>query len=267
MKRILSRLLPGSGPGAANTPAAEPAPEALTYVIGDIHGCLDALRQLLDRIRADADGAPHTLVTLGDYVDRGPDSRGVLLLLQTLSSAPGSTMVCLMGNHDRMLLDFLDDPLRASLWLRAGGRETLTSFGIAEPRDNAASPAEDDLATRIRAKSQALAEAMGEDLTDWLRNRPLWWQSGSLVAVHGLTDPDLAMADQSEETLLWARPGRRLAPRSDGLWVVHGHTITPTPVIRAGHVGIDTGAFAGGPLTAAVFAPGAQPRFLSATGL
>jgi serine/threonine protein phosphatase 1 len=100
----------------------------------------------------------------------------------------------------------------------------------------------------------------------WLAARPLWWRSGNLIAVHALTDPAAPMEAQDDETLIWARPGRAFAPRADGAWVVHGHTVVPEPRVQAGHVAVDTGAYRTGRLTAAVFTPaGDAPRFLQVT--
>lgn len=250
------RFWPRRAPAAAPEPAAPPAPERLTHVVGDIHGCAAPLDALLARIEADRGDADADLVFVGDYVDRGPDSAAVLDRLIALSGARPGRVHCLLGNHDRMLLDFLDAPDRGRRWLDLGGAATLASFGIGHV--SAPSAAE-----RLERMAAALRAALGPDREAWLRARPLWWRSGTLVAVHALTGPDRAMEDQDEATLLWARPGRDLRPRTDGAWVVHGHTILPEPRSLAGHVGIDTGAFRGGPLTAAVF-DGGPVRFLSA---
>jgi serine/threonine protein phosphatase 1 len=248
LRRLLSRKTP---PEAAAPPP--PAPERPAYVVGDLHGRSDLLDAMIRAIGEDAGDAAHDIVFVGDYVDRGPDSAGVLARLRALERMQNN-VTCLMGNHDRMMLDFTVAPLMETRWLMNGGDATLVSFGIAAPR------APDQAA--------ALAEALGvgdpDGLAAWLEARPLWWRSGSLIAVHALTDPKLPMEEQDDDTLLWARPGPRLAPRSDGTWVVHGHTIVPDPEIRAGHVAIDTGAFRSGTLTAAVFAPGAEIRFLQA---
>lgn len=247
---ILRRLLSRSDPEEA-APLPLPVPERPVYAVGDLHGRSDLLGAMLRAIAEDAGAAAHDIVFVGDYVDRGPDSAGVLARLQALERTQAH-VTCLMGNHDRMMLDFTVAPLMETRWLMNGGDATLASFGIA--------------AARAPDQAVALSEALGvgrpEGLGAWLEARPLWWRSGSLIAVHALTDPTLPMEEQDDDTLLWARPGPRLAPRSDGAWVVHGHTIVADPEIRAGHVAIDTGAFRSGTLTAAVFAPGAETRFL-----
>lgn len=235
-----------------------PEPECLTYAVGDIHGCNAKLDQLLARIDDDRAGRPADLVFLGDYVDRGPDSAEVLHRLMALQVANPEQVFCLLGNHDLMMLDFLSAPLSlAQRWLDYGGEDTLESFGVPsfshfDPRD------------RAGARARALREAAGPELLGWLASLPLWWRSGTVVAVHALTDPFRAMIAQKEEVLLWARPGSRIVPRRDGSWVVHGHTPVAEPRVSGRHVAVDTGAYRGGPLTAAVLGDGA-PRFLATT--
>jgi serine/threonine protein phosphatase 1 len=251
---ILRRLL---GRREATAPAP-PRPLRPTYAVGDLHGRLDLLESILAKVDADAGETAHDLVFLGDYVDRGPESAALLDRLKSLEQSEAH-VTCLLGNHDRMLLDVLSEPDTAAHWLAVGGQETVYSFGLV-PGRAASDPGEAaDLAA-------ALAAALGQEARDWLASRPLWWRSGDLVAVHALTDPTLPMEAQTAETLTWARPGRGLAPRADGSWVVHGHTIVPEPQVRAAHVAVDTGAWRSGRLTAAVFTPaGDPPRFIEAT--
>lgn len=252
MIRRLKGLLPGRARAERPEDAlAPPHPARRAYVVGDIHGRLDLLHLMLARISEHGQGESADLVFVGDYVDRGPDSAGVIALLRSL----GNDVTCLMGNHERMMLDFLDDPLRnGPLWLANGGDETLASFSVHYHGGG-------DKATRLRAQADALRTAMPAGTEAWLRGLPLYWQSGTLIAVHALTNPALPMAEQHEETLLWARPGAKLRPRDDGAWVVHGHTVVPEPRSARGHVAIDTGAVRSGVLTAAVF-DGQEPCFL-----
>ncbi len=255
---ILRRLL---GRAHESTPPLPPRPERLTYAVGDLHGRLDLLEAMLEAVARDAAGETHDLVFLGDLLDRGPDSAALLRRIREVEAGEGR-IFCLAGNHDRMLLDFLDDPEQGARWLRIGGQETVFSFGLAPGRASAG-PAGDE---GLRALAADLGEAIGAEGRSWLAARPLWWRSGNVVAVHALTDPALPMEAQPEETLLWARPDRSLAPRADGAWVVHGHTIVPEPRVLAGHVAVDTGAWRTGRLTAAVFTPaGDAPRFVQAT--
>lgn len=255
----LSRLRGATRPGDDIAPSDPPPPRPTrrTYAVGDIHGCLEALEAILAMIAADTADAPHDIVFLGDYVDRGPASAGVLDRLMALDAARDSVH-CLAGNHDLMLLDTIAVPENGPAWLAMGGDATLASLGCLPQR-----PAEGGSAARNAARAAALDAALGPERQAWLGSLPLWWQSGNLVAVHALTDPAKPMAEQETGCLIRARPGPDLVPRHDGAWVVHGHTMVAEPCVRAGHVAIDTGAFAGGPLTAAVFTPdGAPPRFL-----
>lgn len=221
-----------------------PLPERPVYAIGDLHGRAD----LLARRLAELEEGVH-LVTLGDYVDRGPDSAGVL---RQLMGRPDTT--CLMGNHEDMLLRFLDAPdANGPQWLRHGGWQTLASFGVAIP-----DPADPD--GRARA-AEGLAEAMGEEMLDWLRNLPLAHQSGNIAFVHAGADPTRAIEEQDPQVLLWGHRGFTQRSRRDGLWIVHGHTVVEQPRILPGRIPLDTGAYATGRLSVALFADGGV-RFL-----
>lgn len=251
--RLIERLF-RSG---AVTPAPlsdHPEPERRCYLIGDLHGCLDKMQAMMALVARDGGGQAAHLVFLGDYVDRGPDSIGVLRAVQALEQAAPDRVTCLMGNHDRMMLGFLEQPEKSGSWLNYGGRETLQSPQIGVDLSG--------FGVRMSQQAEALGAALGPGLRAWLAARPLWWRTGNVVAVHAQTDPRRALDRQEEKTLLWARPPETPVPRTDGLWVVHGHTVVETPQVRAGHVNVDTGACFGGPLSAAVLEPGAPVRFL-----
>ncbi len=234
---------------------ARPEPDRRFYGVGDLHGCIDQLDALFAEIEADRDGRDADIVFLGDYVDRGPDSRGVLERLKALQEARPDHIHCLLGNHDRMLLQFLGAPdPQAARWLEVGGQETLVSYGVLPGRGRNAEE-------RLRETARLLASAMSPAVIDWLDARPLWWRSGNVVAVHALTDPRKPMEEQTEQTLLWARPGKRAEPRRDGHWVVHGHTVVEAPEIRDGRIAVDTGVCRGRMLSAVVLGEEA-PRFL-----
>lgn len=248
MKLSFAHLLKRLPARQRQTPAlVAPAPDTPFVAIGDVHGRADLLRELDRIIEAHHPGWP--VVTLGDYIDRGARSREVLELLMSASTGSDAPAICLMGNHERMLLDFLDDPApNAAQWLNNGGLQCLTSFSVALPPHGAADPA------TLKALRDRLATAMGEDMIAWLRARPLSWRSGNVWAVHAGADPATAMSRQPPEVLLWGHPAFRHRPRRDGQWVVHGHRIVDAPGMCDGRIALDTGAYATGQLSAAAIA-------------
>lgn len=242
MKGWLKRVFGRGQTRAAPMPPI--APDTPFQAVGDIHGRADLLERLLEKL----DPALQT-VFVGDYVDRGEESAQVLTRLKD------SDAICLKGNHEQMMLDFLDAPeRRGPLWLHNGGLQTLASFGVglAESTPEALGQARD-----------ALHEAMGKELRDWLRALPLDWQTGNVAVVHAGADPALPIDDQAPDTLIWGHPEFDSVQRADGIWVVHGHTIVGGPSAEDGRVSIDTGAFATGRLTAATVTAG-DVSFLTA---
>jgi serine/threonine protein phosphatase 1 len=201
-----------------------------TFAIGDIHGCRGALLQLLRQCQAYAAGKNHRLVFIGDYIDRGPDSRSVIETLRGLAQSGSDNVICLMGNHEETLLDAIDtgDPLH---WFRNGGLDTLASYGVRDPRDL---PAED---------------------IAWIRSLRLSFDDGKRFFAHAGVDPDLPLDRQPKETLLWIRERFHRAKTDYGRLIVHGHTPLKDarPEVRPNRVNIDTGCVYGGVLTAAVF--------------
>ena len=220
-----------------------PAPADPFYAVGDVHGRADLLEALLDRLLRSPVRGP--LVLLGDMIDRGPDSARVLRLMHGLSDL---RVVCLCGNHEEMMLDFLEGPAwRCGHWLRHGGLATLDSFGIAPP-DPALPETHERCTTELR-------QALGPVLP-WLRALPTLWRSGNVVAAHAGLDPARPPKDQTRTDLLWGYPYHARRPRRDGLWVVHGHVVQSDPVAHRGRVAIDTGAWFTDRLTAARIEPG-----------
>jgi serine/threonine protein phosphatase 1 len=219
------------------------APDVAFYAIGDIHGRADLLQRLLGQIGGGEHPAAR-LIFVGDYVDRGDQSREVLEMLRALQAEKTQDTVCLMGNHERMLLDFLDDPVtHGPGWTRHGGLQTLASFGVGMAPDTGD-------AARWIATRDALRSALGPGET-WLRDLPLRWQSGNVAVVHAGADPALAIEAQADRTLLWGHKDFEARQRTDSVWVVHGHTITENPEATLGRIPVDTGAYATGRLTAA----------------
>lgn len=239
-----------------------PALDELVYVIGDIHGCIEKLGALLEKIDDDIARSPDVrsrVVFVGDYIDRGEDSAGVLRFMAEMTRAYPERLTALMGNHERMLLDFLADPTgSAKRWIRYGGLQTLASFGV-----GAGLTTESRNAGDLLDAAGDLMEAMGSDLVDWLHSLPLTWQSGSLWVVHAGADPTSAMDAQTEKTLLWGHEAFLTKARTDGLWVAFGHQPFDEPSAKDGRIATDTGAVYGNNLTAARIAPGGEISFLT----
>jgi serine/threonine protein phosphatase 1 len=219
------------------------------YAIGDIHGRLDLLDLLLELIAKDAQrrhkrADKPMLIFLGDYIDRGRDSRGVIERIVDLKAKGPFEVIPLMGNHERALLNFLKDPVPFRGWLDYGGQETLESYGIPA----VASTAPDDELIDCAAK---LESQIGSRL-DFLRSLKLWHLVGSYLFVHAGVRPGLDLDQQVEKDLLWIR-SPFLTPANHGLpyTVVHGHTPEPTVRVRPDRISLDTGAYASGILSAA----------------
>lgn len=244
------RSLFGSRPAPppAEMPYDSPlTPDAPFVAIGDLHGRVDLLDRLLERLaREDAD-CPW--VFLGDYVDRGPDSAGVLARLRALQAEQPERVICIKGNHEKMVIDFLDDPAgRGMRFLQFGGIETLKSFGVDPRTRNITQEDTLDLCDAFR-------QALPEGLVDWLTDLPLSWSSGNVHCVHAAMDPERGLEGQESRTLMWGHPQFLTQTRDDGVWVVHGHTIMKAPQYSGGRISIDTGAYQTGRLTAARIGP------------
>lgn len=248
MKTFITRLLqwdrrqiPAQVASVFNAPFR---PECAFAVIGDVHGRADLLAQIGTLIEDLPGDVP--LVCVGDYIDRGDDSRAVLEMLYGKTLTARRDVICLKGNHEAMCLDFLDGrPGAGRSWVRHGGLQTMASFGVSGVGPGSGR------ADFARARD-ALALAMGDSLIEWMRALPLSWSSGNIHVVHAAADPDLGMEAQPEQTLLWGHPEFLHRSRGDGQWIIHGHTIMDHPVIESGRIAIDTGAYATGRLTAAV---------------
>lgn len=214
------------------------------YAIGDIHGRLDLLRDLVDMIDShDASLPParrsHILV-LGDVVDRGPDSAEVIRYLRRLVRKGRATV--LLGNHEEMMLRAIDgEPGVMRAWLRFGGDATLRSFGI-EPPSGEFDPI-------MLAKE--LVDHVPERWVNWLRNLPLSGRSGDYFFCHAGVRPGVNIAKQTRSDLLWIRDEFLASDAALGVVVVHGHSISPDVELRHNRIGVDTGAYRTGMLTAA----------------
>ncbi|MBI1206676.1 MAG: serine/threonine protein phosphatase [Azospirillum sp.] len=233
-------------------------PEGLRlYAVGDIHGRSDLLAQLLEAVEADAAARPNRakgLVFLGDYVDRGSDSKGVIDRL-IACSPDGFRIVYLRGNHEDLMLRFLADLRDGAGWLTMGGKATLESYGLPAP---VGWPNRDELAMLQRKIRWEIPPRH----LDFLNRLKPSFSVGDYFFVHAGIRPGVPFERQASADLLWIRDPFLLSSADHGKVVVHGHTIAETPEIRPNRIGIDTGAFATGRLTCLVL-EGDQQRFLS----
>ena len=209
------------------------------YAIGDVHGSLDQLRALHAAIADDLRARPvadAVVVHLGDYIDHGPDSAGVLTLLCDGGDLPGARVVNLLGEHERMLLDALEgDRAAATDWLWSGGKASLLSWGLDPdlPRDQ--------WPARIPAAHVA-----------FLRGLVLSHREGDYLFVHAGIRPGVPLARQTRDDLLGIRQPFLWSEQDFGVVVVHGHSANPAPVTLANRIGLDTGAGLGGKLSCVV---------------
>ncbi|MHA1517513.1 MAG: metallophosphoesterase family protein [Alphaproteobacteria bacterium] len=222
------------------------APEdELIYAVGDIHGRSDLLAELLSKIEADAATCLATkkrLVFLGDYVDRGPDSRGVVDIL--IQDAPADfSMLFLKGNHEALLLDFLADAERLYHWRINGGDATMASYGVdVDGLAAANAPPE--------AWRKAFASALPSAHLDFFQHLELQVPAADYLFVHAGVRPGLPLDAQREADLIWIRDEFLSSSEPFGKIVVHGHTPGRAPVVRPNRIGIDTDAVFSGTLTA-----------------
>ncbi|WP_283809611.1 metallophosphoesterase family protein [Bradyrhizobium manausense] len=199
-----------------------------------MHGCFDKLQTLLALCEIVRGGESARFIFIGDYVDRGPDSRQVVDFLIRQQSDQGSHVICLRGNHETMLVraaDKLRSDRDLMTWWRNGGEQTLDSYGADDP-----------------------SELPAEHIS-WMKQLPLVHEDRQRLFVHAGIRLDVPLALQSEEDLLWIREPFLSSKDDYGLLVVHGHTPTTSrqPDLRANRLNLDTGACFGGPLTAAAW--------------
>ncbi len=229
------------------------------YAVGDVHGCRHLLIGLEALIREDAarfSGRPQ-IVLLGDMVDRGPDTAG--LLDHLMRPLPWATRLSIRGNHEEMMLAFLQEPARNKSWLDQGGYETLRSYGLA--LDPAA-----PLDLPMRRLRQMLAAHLPSEHLTWLAALPCGHlvrdAAQTWVLAHAGFDPERGVIDQPARTLVWG--GRRPKPGGQ-ICLVHGHVIQTDVYLFENCIGIDTGAYKTGELTTLRLAGGNPPALLSYT--
>ncbi|MEM9014268.1 MAG: metallophosphoesterase family protein [Pseudomonadota bacterium] len=230
---------------------ALPANEVICAV-GDIHGRLDLLDQLLAKIQASTQALTPRMVFLGDYVDRGPDTKGVLDRLIELGGADPRHKF-LRGNHEAALLDFLDHPDDMTDWLEWGGEETLISYGVSlSPIKSPADLAED------------LRDAMPDTHAAFLRALETKFLCGEFLFVHAGIRPGVPLEEQNEKDLLWIRKSFHNAPAKNHppYTVVHGHQPVKTPQDLGWRINVDSGAVWSDKLSS-VLINGADRRFIT----
>ena len=264
MKKFVERILgrparareePGTEEQAAAAQVKPDLPAGRRlYCIGDIHGRLDLLEELHGMIRADAaefEGSKG-LVYLGDFIDRGAQSKQVLDLLveQPLDDFDA---VCLLGNHEQCMLDFLVQPQAAAAWLNFGGQVTLLSYGVGLGRVQ--------IMQQVELLRDELEEKLPPSHLEFLQSCRTIHTEGSYCFVHAGIRPGVGLEEQSPEDLLWIRDEFIRSKANHGHIVIHGHSITEEVEWQPNRIGVDTGAYYSGLLTALVL-EGEEQRLL-----
>ena len=223
------------------------APEGTRiYAIGDMHGRLDLLQKLEGKIQADADSSGAAIriaVYLGDYIDRGPDSRALIDWLIE-GHLDGFETHLLKGNHEDRMLKYLEGPNGGKRWLAIGGLETLQSYGIS-------ASTLPSLKQGDQWRKELIRQLPPEHMT-FLSNLEIKYECGDYLFVHAGVKPGVALEDQNVQDFLWIRDEFLGSTEDFGRMVVHGHSIGATPQIQSNRICVDTGAYYSGHLTAAV---------------
>jgi serine/threonine protein phosphatase 1 len=234
--------------GVSRMSVASTPPETRVYAVGDIHGRLDLLLRLQKLIAADAARSRsrrRVLVYIGDYIDRGPDSAGVLDLLLD-RPLPGFEIVHLLGNHEDTLLQFPDDMTVGPSWLTYGGMQTLASYFIE------VSPGSWRDERELQRLQDEVRRRVPRRHVEFMRGLTLTHVEGDYLFVHAGVRPGIPLEQQERDDLLWIRDEFLQSTEDHGRIVVHGHTISEAPDQQPNRIGIDTGAFHTGHLTCLV---------------
>lgn len=277
----------GPPPGEAEPRAATPG-GTVVYAIGDIHGCADLLREILGGIRLDARLRParrRVLVALGDYASRGPRNRAVIDTL-IAPGLPGFEIIALKGNGEDAMLRYLDGDLSVGVhWFDYGGDTLLADYGLAAPARPMRSAGDlealrwradelDDYGVgipglvgqdvpAIEALRRRLASTLAGAHLDFFRSLRVSHREGGYHFVHAGIVPGLPLEAQPERDCMWIRRRFLDSALDHGAVVVHGHSISAAPEVRANRIGIDTGAYQTGVLTCLVL-DGKERSFLQA---
>ena len=254
--RLMRGLTGGKSQGAGATAEIQVMDpfDGPVYAVGDVHGCLPQYREIEALILRDAAAfaGPPTIVLLGDMVDRGPQTAALIDHLLHPLSEPARRLH-LLGNHEAMMLDFLAAPRSNVDWLYTGGYETLASYGMTLDLQ-----ALDGM--NERKLLQTLSAHLPERHLDFLRQSLAGVQVGPYLLAHAGADATAPLMAQPLHALIWGAAGQ-VGPA--GLTLVHGHYVTPEPTCRAHSIGIDTGAYATGRLTALRLLNGQPPAVLT----
>ena len=240
----LAKRQKNKSPAAPLAPISRLPAGLRIYAVGDVHGRADLLASLFDLIDAHKIKAPteQTLeVYLGDYIDRGFNSRGVIDLL--IKRKAQCDVLTLLGNHEELMLRALDDPRIFLDWLRWGGSETLLSYGL-RPRSNGLN--------EVQACIQSFREIFPELHLTFLKGLALCFRSGGYFFVHAGVRPGVPLNQQLAEDMLWIREPFLTSTETFGVIVVHGHSPVESPQFLANRINIDTGAFMSNVLTCVV---------------
>jgi serine/threonine protein phosphatase 1 len=215
--------------------------------VGDVHGRLDALQPLIRAIADDLEATPPVqsamLVFLGDYVDRGPESRGVVDMILRMKGQQGLEVRTLKGNHEEALLQFMQQPTFGAAWLEHGGGATLASYGVQPP----ASRTDPDAWAEVSA---AFSAALPVDHLTFYRALELMIDVGDYAFVHAGVRPGVPWDQQAERDMLWIRQEFLQEKGPFGKVIVHGHTPMEQAQLLPHRIGVDTGCYATGLLTA-----------------
>lgn len=227
------------------------------YAIGDIHGRLDLFEQLVARIDSDRAGARPLIILLGDYIDRGPGSAEMLERLSSGALPAWADWVCLKGNHEQAMLDALVPGGNQVMerWRNFGGRDTMRSYHV---------PSLLSFGDNMDALRADLLQRVPQSHLDWLRGLKLSHRVGDYLFVHAGIRPGIELDAQDPIDLMWIREEFLNSRADHGCVVVHGHSIKPAVDERPNRIGIDTGAYKSGRLTALAL-EGTTRRYL-ATG-
>jgi len=228
------------------------------YAIGDIHGRLDLLKAIHEKISEDAKDlsseARKIIIYLGDYMDRGLHSKKVLDLLIESPLVEFET-IHLKGNHEQKMLDFLDDSKFGKRWLNLGGGATIYSYGVRVPNDVHATKRYDHI-------QEELKKHVPEAHLKFLKGLRTSYISGDYLFAHAGIDPAKSLDKQLDHDFIWSNPSFLKTTENFSKIIVHGHTIGTQPVIKPNRICIDTGAYLSGALTCLVLKD-KSVRFLS----